>query len=108
MIKEKDLRVGNLVLYDDKLFEVDVIVTFADNDFNPIPLTPEILEKCGFEKVYQSYVLDKFFLYNGPDVAGDWWFKMSEAVGFTVKIKYLHQLQNLYYALTGEELKINM
>lgn len=78
--------------------------------FNPIPLTPEILEKCGFE----YWTLDHFC----KDPNDAYWVhnKMKFAINnikwtvqkLDVKINYLHQLQNLYFALTGEELLINM
>lgn len=75
----KDLMVGDLVYYGDYRpnmgGDYDVIFTekqltledfkfFADNDWNeydfdeflkPIPLTPEILDKNGFEKVKHYY-----------------------------------------------------
>jgi hypothetical protein len=28
-------------------------------------------------------------------------------IDLTIEIKYVHQLQNLYFAITGEELKLN-
>lgn len=75
---------------------------------SPIPLTPEILEKAGFkakgsgfwnlEKDFCSlevYINDKSittFSYN---------WEVAEC-------QNLHQLQNLYFALTGEELNIEL
>jgi hypothetical protein len=82
----------------------------------PIPLTPEILEKCGFVGKYKScgysytknivtltsqdeddlgnpvpnYVLHFYYNYQGAP------------------LYYLHQLQNLYFVLTGEELNISL
>ncbi len=78
----------------------------------PIILTVEMLEKCGFEfvgsainnesvvSVYGDYAKGKFVLNAGHH---EWWFWSSP---FNTMIKYLHQLQNLYFALTGEELEI--
>jgi hypothetical protein len=68
--------------------------------FHPIPLSPEILEKCGFKDEYGNgrYYFDGFEYYNGK-----LWFRTAE-----IKIQYLHQLQNLYFALTGEELEVNL
>jgi hypothetical protein len=85
----------------------------------PIPLTPEILEKCGFENaidgmrielpisddlkcdnydLYMSYYSKEFF------IAG-----INENSGFgRMNLKYLHHLQNLYFAMTGEELPISL
>ena len=54
-------------------------------DFRPIPLTEEWLLKFGFERTYNSQF--RYF-------------------GHYIKIKYVHELQNLYFALTGQELTI--
>lgn len=77
---------------------------------NPIPITPEILEKCGFE----YWTLD----HDCTDPNDAYWVhkKMKFAINnikwtvqkLDVKLSYLHQLQNLYFALTGEELEINL
>ena len=65
MIQANDLRIGDLVNYhdDDIVFQVteisklgigvknDTEETWIEYDrFSPIKLTPELLEKCGFEK----------------------------------------------------------
>lgn len=72
----------------------------------PIPLTEEILLKCGFEC---------FEFDNGQP--NQYRFKNRLIVirngnfvdyGSDVIINSLHQLQNLYFALTGEELTINL
>lgn len=81
----------------------------ALNDFEPIPLTPEILEKCGFEKqddgdggYYRELLSENGILFVEGDKKGytdvfiDCWEQ--------IRVRYLHQLQNLYYSLTGTEL----
>lgn len=74
--------------------------------FHPIPLTPEILEKAGFEKkpVSQGYV---------PYVNGRFYYNETTSEieiddNVRVKVEYLHQFQNLYHAIIGEELEINL
>lgn len=69
----------------------------------PIPLTPEVLEKCGFFEYISYYLksgvrITKFLQHGGVDFAytGD---------SIYTEVKHLHQLQNLYFALTGEELE---
>jgi hypothetical protein len=81
----------------------------------PIPLTPEILEKAGFEyedmgddSPYERWICKNYkelwvWDFNGEE----WMFCLGDAFeqgGF----HYLHQLQNLYFALAGEELEINL
>jgi hypothetical protein len=76
----------------------------------PIPLTPEILEKCGFEKGeckgwYEKRPFidsQKIELFKPEGLP----FHYADG-GLCPNILSLHQLQNLYYALTGEELTYN-
>ena len=125
MIKANELRIGNWIYYNGKLSKID-LTDFRDiledeyeiNYYKPIPLTEEILLKCEFE-----------FL-NTPNKYG--WFKsvsnrnlcwchsdfvslehITEIDGFNdtlfdFECKHLNQLQNLYFALTGKELEINL
>lgn len=122
MIKANELRIGNFILEGGKFYEIrhsDFEV--ADLNYNsetqsfyitgdPIPLTPEILEQCGFEQsananddslVFSNnfFVID---LYSSEMCLENAW-----AEALCIEIKYLHQLQNLYFALTGKELTVN-
>lgn len=113
MIPVNELRIGNKILFS-VTGEVITIedghdiqsVFFVPEDYSPIPLTPEILERAGFingTKVIQtSLSTDEFYV----DL-------MDKDAGFNDKriwfsCKNLHQLQNLYFALTGEELTIKL
>jgi hypothetical protein len=76
--------------------------------FHPIPLSPEILEKCGFEKDYNGYRLkDHMGLSFSVTKHGDFLACFRDK-SLGVIVKHLHQLQNLFFALTGEELQINL
>lgn len=76
----------------------------------PIPLTEEWLVKLGFEKSDSQFTLNKgkenfFLLWKFSDmpnyaVFSDWNGHVS------IVIDHVHQLQNLYFALTGKELTI--
>jgi len=120
MIKTNELRVGNLVytpmdfkmkvvgIFDDQILldfegnEGDVF-DFKPNELKPIPLTEEKLLKFGFENIY-----DELLFYNGYcdlifndnrvslRVEGQW---------LSFDVEYVHQLQNLYFALKGIELQ---
>jgi hypothetical protein len=120
-MKVEELRIGNYLKYTDdeiikperrgKIFKViaEDILALSGNPIDyihPIPLTPEILEKAGFELFPWGWVKKasndfgirlnvQSFSY---DVSGN----------YPVKLDYLHQLQNLYYALTGEELNVQL
>ena len=73
--------------------------------FRPIPLTEEWLIKFGFVRVGMLTMrLDKFTCYCEEDYTDN--FCLGDIELFDVVPKYVHQLQNLYFALTGEELTI--
>jgi hypothetical protein len=71
-----------------------------------IPLTPEILEKCG--KRMEPPNEDFYFVgkYTIKVKINNIAFIIAPAI--YIDIEYLHQLQNLYHALTGEELTISI
>ena len=80
----------------------DFIIVHDDN-WKPIPLTEEWLLKFGFVKKEIGYSkltsMEECFLISfGKHIN-------INGVKFNNEIKYVHQLQNLYFALTGEELK---
>ena len=75
-------------------------LTWYGGDLEPIPLTEEWLLKFGFERLGSGRFDFKTFTYYLHD--GSFYNKTSRLC----TIKYVHQLQNLYFALTGEELTI--
>jgi hypothetical protein len=99
-------------------------------EMEPIPLTLELLERAGFEKetsedieertIYSIQVANNTSLYFDPhkdwmrdDYEVEWyltheWNNNHFKNDFWKRPKYLHQLQNLYFALTGEELNIDL
>lgn len=111
-IKARELRIGNCINNTSgQPFQVyaTCLVTLAqyeadkkiDLGYNPIPLTEEWLLKFGFEKfttkdVYPTFANNIFNWNNG--------ILYLIGYGFMNHCKYVHQLQNLYFALTGEEL----
>jgi hypothetical protein len=123
-MKAEELRIGNLVYITDETYsmfykqETEINIhnlmylsgeTKEPIEFSlePIPLTEEWLVKFGFNILLTE---KESILYrkNSQDV------NVHPIGGFTygvrgvpvVKIKNVHQLQNLYFALTGEELAI--
>jgi hypothetical protein len=114
-MKVTELRINNWVQF--KHTETPVRVDLGDfvmareykderlDDYEPIPLTEEWLEKFGFDEIEMSipvaYKTKSGFRIK-EDQRGYW---MQYKYG-TVIIKHVHQLQNLYFALTGEELTL--
>jgi hypothetical protein len=70
------------------------------NSMNPIPLTEEWLLKFGFIKHVSQSI---WYTLNKVDV---WFFDGKYVNDIDVEIKYVHELQNLYFALTKKELTI--
>lgn len=112
-MKANELRLGNLVGSYNKGEEDRVLTINAQNilveakankqgytRYRPIPLTEEWLLKFGFEKVGFQFIKDDIELFPIRD--------LYYRANFPIKsdIKYVNQLQNLYFALTGEELKL--
>ncbi len=107
MISANELRVGNIVKKDEVEYVADFITIQMAHNYSPISLTPEILEKCGFVQVRNGIGLRVFggyvfvsMLFNLFPLVLD----IDNSRMPLNNIKYLHQLQNLYFALTGVEL----
>lgn len=115
MLKANELRIGNVIRLQH--LTQPLIVEMISNDevatnrsflfisaYEAIPLTEEILLNCGFGKKNYSmmchiYSNGKFEIQNNFTI----YFQSK-----WIKLECLHQLQNLYFALTGEELIINL
>ena len=135
MIQAKELRIGNYVYDgNSELAQVSSIVDGAINyeldygnlwtnevcyfeNINPIPITEEWLLKFGFSinkktcvHIFEFEIDDKVnfavFLYDDEKEA--LFIKnsaRSSKIIFKKRIDYVHQLQNLYFALTQKELE---
>ena len=102
-MKASELRIGNWVLSCSGGIEtkVGMIAVGIDIPFKPIPLTEEWLLKFGFEITDNFQTKDRFQTHKQDGII---WFEYGYIV---VELNYVHQLQNLYFALTNEELTIN-
>ena len=78
--------------------------------FAPIKLTEEWLLKFGFSVRkslgFEAYDLDDTYTIYYNTTATPYGFELSFGVDFEIEIKHVHQLQNLYFALTGDELEL--
>ena len=102
-MKPNELRIGNWVETFEGVIQIQNGWEIDEgNECQPIPLTEEWLEKFGFE--YSDL--------NGD--SGLWKIPPFQIYGkcnqfiyeYALDVNYVHQLQNLYFALTGEELTI--
>ena len=114
-MKATELRIGNWAMYSSKIQvnenKIRECVDHPDR-FAPIPITEEWLVKFGFEN--DSYKWTKrmntargelLLLHSRRWGSNDHLAWVLEFTGES--IKHVHELQNLYFALTGEELNQN-
>jgi hypothetical protein len=125
MINVNEYRLGLIVMDAkpyDKLYKIDIgmlINAINGIPYRPVQLTPELLDRCGFEKAkeedgdyYVTYTILK--LDGGISKEDDGWYhRITDVDGYYdqrvgVKIEYVHQLQNKFFDQTGEELKIEL
>ncbi len=81
-----------------------------ENQLSPIPLTEEWLVKLGFKKITDNAnsIGDySYYKYKGVETSCIGKYGITIDGADSILIKHVHQLQNLYHALTGEELKYN-
>lgn len=118
-MKAKNYRIGNLVKYDNRVFRIHSLaeelptldtpefgIGVVDwNTLKPIELTEEWLINLGFEQDtevnYRWYHINGSLAYDLDDhcirIDNTWEFG---------KRKYVHEMQNLFFALTCEELQL--
>lgn len=137
MINPNELMLGNIVMYR----QVEVVITelrtkYAEiaypspsimlddifyKNLSPIPLTPEILERCGFVKKGLGYTIrienrfttnlmvckneSKWYLYLNQldeDDSND----AADIIQVMTNLEHLHTLQNLVMNLSNKPLEI--
>jgi len=124
----KDLRIGNYVIYNNK--EIGFISGIQDffinngkvcinqridvfyhiENIKPIPLTNNWIKKLFNFNITEgtTYLFDEetpiiYFKKNGNNL------KIIKKIGvIETKIKYVHEIQNLYYLLLDRELTIKL
>jgi hypothetical protein len=110
-MQSKDLRIGNYV-WNDLPFGGSEVYQIKVYDFGcaimtnskPIRLTETIIIGLGFSYVKEGRLI-KYFGEMLCEIFPDGVFFIKN-IEITKKIKYVHELQNLYFALTGEELEL--
>ena len=133
-MKAKELRIGNYVtnkwnssfMLVDSINEKGIDLRIEDDgnwpelavhkiepyytfdELKPIELIEELLLKCGFVFNDNAYFStprrNDSIKIVGYD--GHYYFIVNKLK--SIRIKHLHQLQNLYFALTNQELKIKL
>jgi hypothetical protein len=118
---EKELRIGNIIYTTRNAKEsepYEFIVTASSMQsiemfpeaYNPIPLMEEWAVKFGKTRMGLKVQANSYpdgDLYIDNEGEGYYLFNCNDGYRFGKEIKYVHTLQNLYYALTQTELTIN-
>lgn len=110
-MKANELRIGNYVYLSDKnkvwqILDGHEIDECDNNPFSePIHLTEEWLVNFGFEKHGIEWWGKGFCLEVYKDKL---YYSGGEGLHIVIDLKYVHQIQNLYFALTGKELEISI
>jgi hypothetical protein len=113
-MKANELRIGSLVDWNgeiakiSQILELEVVFTCGESDLTkaikPIPLTEDFVIDLGLNPVEiengEWYYQNNKFRLN-KNYSGFYYSR-------NLDVKYVHQLQNLYFALTGEELTLNV
>jgi hypothetical protein len=105
-MNRNELRTGNLVHINGEVHQLQTVGQWLHTDqtvdevpisvLQPIPLTEE-----WFEKTKDNWTLDE-----ASDEHYEFSVDLIQCCQILKKeLKYVHQLQNLYFALTGEELE---
>lgn len=126
MLKPEELRIGNIVrtssskplpifgIFGDTIwldcgkYQVDETV----ESIEPIPIAEEWLLKFGFivrnniDDLYEKLHENNLGYVISLTKSGKYDFHFPSLYAGEITIQYAHQLQNLYFALTGTELTI--
>ena len=118
-MKSTDFRIGNLVYYhiEDKMDEREAwdeispidhddlrcLEQYEDNsEYRPIPLTDKILLDAGFKSLFSGAGYHK----NGVEIGYN--HNGFYIISTGLKIEFVHEIQNLYWCLRGEEIIIKI
>lgn len=129
-MKASELRLGNYIKrpngaqYNGEIVQVNILtiaVEFKENQTNnhrflPIKLTEEWLLKFGFHKDGEWYEKSmNYSIFNEIivslnlkrfNVCESSYVDTYHEICLTDKLEYVHQLQNIYHSITGEELTL--
>lgn len=118
MINAQELTIGNLLSLNGNTLEVSSIGPdfisvedgglYAVEEFEPVLITEEMLLKLGAYKVGIEYNLKASALKITIRINAGHVYCEFGNVYLGGRIKYVHQLQNLFHALCGKELEVTI
>lgn len=118
---------------NDEPYDIEIelpdgmFATIQIEDLETIPMSNEWLKKFGFERNLLWQALSEGAPYDSYEIkVGDYtryvvlsdlhrpgkegkfnWYTGANAVCHAIELKYVHQLQNIYYCFTGKELELS-
>ena len=112
-MKAEEIRIGLWLRDVDGPFQVtDAFFTLLDLNLNhtyPLSIDFHILIKNGFKQInndVHEYSLGNF-RYSVKKISGAGWL-FCDGNKALIDFKYIHELQNIWFALTKEELLFNL
>ncbi len=113
-MKAQELRIGNYVSVDGAVVKVNGLtrrkVGYCStpckeryvrvNDIEPVKLTQQMMNDLNTDK-------SNHYKFNHSEETDDGFYLNFCGIAQVFILKYVHQMQNLYYILFGEELVIN-
>lgn len=126
-MEAKELRIGNIVSHWSGTREIGgVLIDSVEfmptkelskgatyDDIDGVELTDELMVLLGFKKIansqfiqyWENGYISLWHRYDAPHNSFGLNYTDQDYNDKYVEIKYVHQLQNLYFALTGQELQ---
>jgi hypothetical protein len=121
-MKAQELRVGNLVWVDTGIYNrLPTSITalsrelfrckdgiFSTVKFEPIPVDEDWLLRFGFKKRNdKTFTYDRFILYFVSKY--EFWYMNDRRTNvYFTKVEFVHELQNIIFAMNGEELEVKV
>lgn len=118
-MKVTELRIGNYIILGtrnqvtvmvEEILEGNFVTCnlttneWPITDYKPVPITPEWLARFGFKEVKTHAYMKGDFGLEYFTHEGRFFSDNVEHLN-QAPVNFIHQLQNLYFALTGEELE---
>ena len=105
-MKNTELRIGNYVSQNDTPKIITSAIELENiGGLEPMLLTREIIEKAGFENISDNLYIKKgswfSIIHNGSVTIMTYQGQLVP-----IAFKSVHELQNLYFAHTGNELEL--
>lgn len=126
MLKVSELRIGNWLLKDNNPSQLDSIQRYTNGNYylrfaddvdrelesvTPIPVRLKHLQRAGLFPKKNDDIFEfspSAGSLNIPSTGAPMLFGLYVRHDWITTYKYVHELQNLYFALTGQELDLRL